>query len=1052
VTNKATKGAAATTFNIKKAGANAIFQMDSGEAIMDSLDPSHLSNNRRSLINNFQDRNLSMLKIFPAYRLYFVEEDRETAYLADDLYGANCVMSLHVRREKDGPDVVTAQLTNVTDNLGTEAILPDSVASKLGVIKDDGGEGYFSRLKLQPGVTIQVRLGYGSKPDDLNVVFTGQIVEVTPGKVVTIVAQGHKRELLNEIQFVKESTTYFDIIQTILLKSQTPHLGKVFTVDQLSKRRLQSLVGPSADVSRLYSGFDRFTKKQSTSATQNIYLDCAREFGSGVPLIGSPGWVVPPQTGWEALKEVARHFPGHIVDVVPRGVDGTIFMGRPNQPYMAETPLPRETYLYEALTGRLLSKEKVDSLQDILLPFLSQSYSDNYGKYKDTLLEENRALYNRSSVPNKLSSPGGPLGTEITFERPEHFNAVRSYYGNKEVPTFDDYTNDWNFISDIDPEAMKFIAYWYFDVDPTKASTTALETSWQDLYFMFYNVKSGVFKDFSNALSTDQALAVPMSLLRPDKVVNDTTAIMSVRQAQERLLQQRVDSGIITDEEKRQAMDNFIQGFIEVNSPAKVQRGGFGDPAYTPVDSPTAQLNWILFSRGGAFKLFVHHLAEDLKARRNISQTANEPSSIQKARTNRSNGAVRTAGLAPGWKMFRNYHRIGSRDIVDNSLYASTAEMANCVLVRAPDSKTFLSNVRHGSGVETSLKKDDNGEETVSVNYEETQWVSWPTNDGLAFNEKVAVRNRKLFVAPELNAMDTDQKNRVLMSNMAAAIAPMYRGSIKVIGRDIKPHDVVYIDDPEKDLQGHFEVASVTHHFSAQTGWITDIEPHALVDINNPTARIELSAMQQFLDAIEPLMSLIDTGLLVINAVAILGSLGTAEVVVAPASVGVRTGIKAGVAKAVTWLSSKVMRGAASKGSTEASEAVAQSWFKRNVVSVVRNVGGHFARNQGRYNYSLFGAGAGYGLGRIFTNIQVKAQLGSTGLPISVHPLLYRGQPFQAGLDIEDQDVYTIDDRFESAWLSVRNGVSHFLYETWRNLPLVGPGNLHPADKFENSK
>ena len=51
---------------------------------------------------------------------------------------------------------------------------------------------------LKDGVKVQIRLGYANNPDNLDTVFLGSIVEISPsegGKILELVCQGYGAEL-----------------------------------------------------------------------------------------------------------------------------------------------------------------------------------------------------------------------------------------------------------------------------------------------------------------------------------------------------------------------------------------------------------------------------------------------------------------------------------------------------------------------------------------------------------------------------------------------------------------------------------------------------------------------------------------------------------------------------------------------------------------------------------------------------------------------------------------------------------------------------------------
>lgn len=76
----------------------------------------------------------------------------------------------------------------------------------------------------------------------------------------------------------------------------------------------------------------------------------------------------------------------------------------------------------------------------------------------------------------------------------------------------------------------------------------------------------------------------------------------------------------------------------------------------------------------------------------------------------------------------------------------------------------------------------------------------------------------------------------VLRDNMK----DMYKGSFLVVGDpSVKPHDMFHIQDERNDMNGSALVKSVTHHFSAETGFVTKIEPDLLA-VNDDVVMLNL--------------------------------------------------------------------------------------------------------------------------------------------------------------------------------------------------------------------
>lgn len=75
-----------------------------------------------------------------------------------------------------------------------------------------------------------------------------------------------------------------------------------------------------------------------------------------------------------------------------------------------------------------------------------------------------------------------------------------------------------------------------------------------------------------------------------------------------------------------------------------------------------------------------------------------------------------------------------------------------------------------------------------------------------------------------------DQASKYGHSMVRDYMKDMYKGHLLVLGDPtVKPHDMTYISDTMVQMTGPTLVKSVTHHFSLETGFVSSIEPDALV-------------------------------------------------------------------------------------------------------------------------------------------------------------------------------------------------------------------------------
>jgi hypothetical protein len=161
-----------------------------------------------------------MLRAFPTFYCIFMDEGREIGLwkLHDNFYSINAIHEISiVKSRKIASDTCHLVLSNnystfTTDDEdgyvnykgGTFGELWDDIFNPKAVakreVKKRMAASKVNKAKLQPGIRINVRQGYGSDARELGCVFNGVIAEVQPGaKVVEIVAQGNGIELMNPI-------------------------------------------------------------------------------------------------------------------------------------------------------------------------------------------------------------------------------------------------------------------------------------------------------------------------------------------------------------------------------------------------------------------------------------------------------------------------------------------------------------------------------------------------------------------------------------------------------------------------------------------------------------------------------------------------------------------------------------------------------------------------------------------------------------------------------------------------------------------------------------
>ncbi len=141
--------------------------------------------------------------------------------------------------------------------------------------------------------------------------------------------------------------------------------------------------------------------------------------------------------------------------------------------------------------------------------------------------------------------------------------------------------------------------------------------------------------------------------------------------------------------------------------------------------------------------------------------------------------------------------------------------------------------------IANNIQVNERGHNSVNVKF---KFTSTDKNQ-----EGIYTRNMKLhdnIPDEKINTVDIDFSEckgfgaalRYGVSTLMLEAKEMYDGEILCIGKpNINPHDVCIIEDTYNNIYGGIEVEAVTHLFSAETGYITEIRPNMICTSNEST-------------------------------------------------------------------------------------------------------------------------------------------------------------------------------------------------------------------------
>lgn len=209
--------------------------------------------------SSFEEKTLTMNRAFPAFKLYFIEDDTSGKFSQDpksyirsydDFFSFNAIKEIkHYSSRKLPSAILIIRLSNLFGNLDNlefsnsiwdksslaQATNNQSAFERIDAASlDTVGENPFKRLILKDGMRVQFKGGYENNPEDLTVVFNGQIVEVNQVQAdeMVIVCQDFGTQLVAEMKganpgdIKSDWNDTFELLSWAATQPEMLHFGK----------------------------------------------------------------------------------------------------------------------------------------------------------------------------------------------------------------------------------------------------------------------------------------------------------------------------------------------------------------------------------------------------------------------------------------------------------------------------------------------------------------------------------------------------------------------------------------------------------------------------------------------------------------------------------------------------------------------------------------------------------------------------------------------------------------------------------------------------------
>lgn len=784
---------------------------------------------------------------------------------------------------------------------------------------------------------------------------------------------------------------------------------------------------------------------------QNNFLGAASIFRTPFSYVND-SWTIPLQPCWDVLKEAARHTWGSIVQVVPYDGKATIFFGDPSQPYYFTKGSSRSRASWTKYLNKFASA--TDDNYDALVSGFKESneYDRSKGKYIDELIDD--ITFNSKSAARRLEKfdygtlfySFDPLKARVATvkSRLDRTVKVRLYdtspsYKSLEaiIPYLDDLAQNSMNSSSLPQEAflslqdtlkhrtVSLICKLFYNINELDLAYVwpSADRDIQELLIPSQNIEESVgqnsnirnkielfFKDAWNTINNlsllNEIYDPSMFPSSPEKMAAEDLDAIALVCAKHFTSNDNKLAAII--QEFRTLGESFVQeatkkngDHLSVLQKIKVLLNSAGTLAK---EFDKNSISGISFSDDPVsdikryrlhLKAFIYYLNEYVKA---------NPS----AQTLMENMAKVGLSLPPTMQVFRVNHYIDSNhDIIKNNIVASTRDMWNTVAIEYPARDEATAKIDRQ---EDLYKK--------SEFYSGIKWIYYPKSEvtgvvGLQFHPGLTLANKKLKIFTELNCQSEPLAAKLACNRLAEGIRKMYRGSLVIKGRHIKPYDRIILNDEYSNMSGPIEVESVIHHWSNETGWICNIIPEAVCDANSGAAILQTAAAEALYGKV---FKVIDTATDILTIISIIGTLGTATAPSLAGNAGAKVGIRAFISKA----KNSSFKGLAKERLGELKKAIFSS--DATILSVRNILKSNIKNPMGAlkliwHNYLKGPVGDVFkiqGIGLLLsqsTNQLFKMTVctafvnnsqKSEQLPIILSPLTFNGMPFLAGLETDD--------------------------------------------------
>ena len=726
-------------------------------------------------------------KMFPTFKIYFVEEDSKIVRNLDDYYSYDAIQSIDIVSNKySAGKVATILLSNSVGNLTNKFSLMRERGSVFEQIISQSDNIFLGNLDIKPGTKIIIKIGYSANDKFLKTHFVGRIIEMTPGPIVRLVCQSYGAQLNHEI--VK---MHFGILSTQKEHGDiaTSVMDAVPSLEGLGKPALLGLNASKFSGKNIQGAdkhlFERFLLSNVTSRVNagmftqdnprddNIYLP----YNMIVDLKHHPtfDWIVYNQSVWQSLNEISLYhrntFP--IVKLynddflsTMQDLRETIVIGNKSGYYKHTDSFSLSTMDVKGIENTVDDWNKTGGVRETVLKLCE------FAKHNDSL--EGMIPFLRETEPyDKYYYPLNDLKKVLVFFRNKRNATVILY----------------RLLQSIDYDVPMGISKFSFEYLKTKVKG-ALFTKHELLIKDLMSVS--IMGELSESIIDDYVVGIKQAKFGKDtktfswkigsidpifKLLNDFNKLRkeTIENTNGSLYNIKVEDFLHVEPFET---DNTKDKFVNDPRYSKIQKH------HLITDQSDILSNNIVLSQDFNNAVSIYYMWEP-KFYDSLSGISREDIANLRSFTIKAFGDIRDKDI----RLLETYQKNVDTnwwDIRDKSL----------------------------SMLNSYSKKFD-----PALKYSDPTWKELPS-----------------FVV-------------VGISMLQREIEKMYRGTIQIIGNpNIEPMDILHIEDYLNDMHGTVEVEEVVHSISPSTGFITTITPSMITYDRDPRTMADVATVRNIID------------------------------------------------------------------------------------------------------------------------------------------------------------------------------------------------------------